>query len=630
MCGIAGIISLDPSMVTVDRLKLMTDSIEHRGPDGHGHWISNSGNVGLGHRRLSIIDLSTHGAQPMHFAESRYSITFNGEIYNYLEIKKYLLSKGYVFTSASDTEVLLALFDLKREKCLEDLDGMFAFVIYDKKEHTVFCARDRFGEKPFFYAHKPGEYFFFGSEMKALWAGGIPKDINNTMLYHYISYGILENANDKGETFYNGIRRLENAHYMYVNLENLTIQKSSYWDIDILNVDDNISITQASSKFQELFYNSVKRRLRSDVPVGSSLSGGLDSSLVVCVIDELIKGTSIKQKTFSARFPGFHKDEGSYMEMVVKKTGADAFYTYPNDAGLIEKLNKIAYHQEEPVGSASICVQYDVMKLAKDNGVIVLLDGQGADEILAGYHNYYNPYFQELRLKDKSQYHIEIANYSKLHPNGHVNTSIAADLKKHIWNAFPALLEPYFKIKNNVREFINPIFNQDFRTHFSDSSYLENNLISSNNSLSASLYNSTMVKGLSELLRYADRNSMAHSREVRLPFLSHELVEFLFTLPAGYKIHRGWTKYIMRKSFENILPSKITWRKDKIGFEPPQKSWMDSSSVKDVIQNRKELLVKKNILNKKVLEQQPMSGAANDLGDNNWQYWMAGNLFSPL
>ena len=628
MCGIAGIISLDPSKVSLDRLKLMTESIEHRGPDGHGHWISDSGKVGLGHRRLSIIDLSEHGAQPMHYAEKRYAITFNGEIYNYLEIKKDLLAKGYQFESSSDTEVLMALYDLKKEKCLEDLDGMFSFVIYDKREHTIFCARDRFGEKPFFYAHKPGEYFLFGSEMKALWAAGIPKDINNKMLYNYLSYGMLENANDKTETFYNGIRRLDNAHYLFVDLDRLTINKHRYWDIDVSKIDHDISVSQASAKFQELFYSSVKRRLRSDVPVGSSLSGGLDSSLIVCVIDELIKETPVKQKTFSARFPGFVKDEGAFMELVVNKTNADPFYTFPDDKGLLEKINKVAYHQEEPFGSASICVQYDVMKLAKDNGVIVLLDGQGADEILAGYHYYYNSYFQELKLSNKAAHAAALQDYIRLQQGNVINRAVSPTFKTKIRNAFPALIKPYFSTRQKISEIINPTFDADFRHAYADNSYLDNNLtLYSENSLNGSLYYSTMVKGLSELLRYADRNSMAHSREVRLPFLSHELVEFLFTLPAEHKIHKGWTKYIMRIAFENILPKEITWRKDKIGYEPPQKTWMDSEAVRDTIQHSKELLVDNKVLNKRVLLKKPEGSTANSKGDNSWQYWMAGNLF---
>ncbi|MEE1884709.1 asparagine synthase (glutamine-hydrolyzing) [Pedobacter flavus] len=631
MCGIAGIISKNISKVTVERLKLMTDSIAHRGPDGEGHWISENGMVGFGHRRLSIIDLSSFGAQPMHYANGRYTITFNGEIYNYLEIKKGLQAKGYTFNSNSDTEVLLALYDAKREKCLEDLDGMFSFAIYDEQVKSVFFARDRFGEKPLFYTYNGKDEFHFGSEMKELWAAGIPKDVNNKMLYNYLSYGLLENANDQSETFYEGIQKLEAAHYIILKLNDFSLIKKRYWDIDINNVDYNTDITKASEKFQSLFYDSVKKRLRSDVPVGSSLSGGLDSSLIVCVINDLLvnKSSPVKQKTFSARFPGFEKDEGKYMDLVNTKTKAESFFTFPNEIGLIEKIEKVAYHQEEPFGSASICVQFDVMKLAKDNGVIVLLDGQGADELLGGYHYYYNSYFEELKNKDKGMYERALADYNKLHALNAINKNVSPGFKKRIKNAFPFIIKPYFQYKNALKELINPSLNREFTNNFADKSYLGLNFdLYAKKSLNEALYYSTMTKGLSELLRYSDRNSMAHSREVRLPFLNHKLVEFLFTLPAEFKISKGWTKYIMRETFQHILPNEITWRKDKIGYEPPQKAWMDTALAKEMIQSKKELLVSKGVLNKRVLNQTPRAVSATDENDSSWRQWMAGSLFS--
>ncbi|HMT35843.1 MAG TPA: asparagine synthase (glutamine-hydrolyzing), partial [Chitinophagaceae bacterium] len=297
MCGIAGLLSKNNSEITSDRLKNMTDIISHRGPDGAGHWIADNGQVGLGHRRLSIIDLSHEADQPMHYL-NRYSIVFNGEIYNYIEIKETLLKQGYTFKTQSDTEVLMALYDREKDKCLAFLDGMFSFVIYDQKEHTAFCARDRFGEKPFFYSYEKGKHFMFGSEMKCLWAGGLPKEINNRMLFNYLSFGYLENPQDLTETFFQHCTRLPHSHYIKINLHTLEIDIQKYYDIDWKKIDKGISVEKAKEQFNELFYTSVQRRLRSDVTVGSSLSGGLDSSLVVCVIDELKKGTQQKQNTF--------------------------------------------------------------------------------------------------------------------------------------------------------------------------------------------------------------------------------------------------------------------------------------------------------------------------------------------
>lgn len=626
MCGIAGLVATNPSLVKEPMLRNMTDAIVHRGPDGEGVWISENGCIGLGHRRLSIIDLSVAGAQPMTYGEGRYTITFNGEIYNYIEIKAELSAKGYSFRSDSDTEVILALYDLKREKCLSDLDGMFSFAIYDAREETLFCARDRFGEKPFFYFYEAGKTFCFASEMKALWAGGIKKEVDHSMLFNYLSYGFLENANDKTQTFYRNIQKLESAHYLIIDTNTLSVKKGKYWDIDIDNIDRNISEKEASSKFQELFYDSVRKRLRSDVPVGSSLSGGLDSSLVVCVINELLKGTEVRQKTFSARFPGYKLDEGYFMEKVVESTHAEAHYTYPNELSLIEKIDKVAYHQEEPFGSASILVQYDVMKLAKDNGVIVLLDGQGADEILAGYHYYYNSYFNELRSRDKEKYRNAISRYMTLHADNQINAKVNLGLNRTVKRMFPGVIKPYFSIRNRIDQMLNPTFNKDYYQHYSASEHLGNNLdLHSSKSLNQALYYSTFRKGLSELLRYSDRNSMAQSREVRLPFLSHHLVEFLFTLPAELKINEGWTKYIMRVAFDHILPKEIAWRKDKIGYEPPQQSWMEAKSVKEKIYDSKQLLVNEGVLNKIILAKENSNADANE---KNWKFWMAANLLN--
>ncbi len=213
MCGIAGIITANKNELSRERLKVMTDIIAHRGPDGEGQWISEDGKVGFGHRRLSIIDLSEAGAQPMHYLD-RYSITFNGEIYNYVELKELCVKQGYQFATQTDTEVMMALYDWKKEECLQYFDGMFSFAIYDAKEKKVFAARDRFGEKPFYYSLMPGSLFVFGSEMKALWAGGIKREVNNRMLYNYLAFKYVDNPSDYSETFFTGISRLPHSHYI--------------------------------------------------------------------------------------------------------------------------------------------------------------------------------------------------------------------------------------------------------------------------------------------------------------------------------------------------------------------------------------------------------------------------------
>lgn len=617
MCGIAGIIASNPELIHTSGLKAMTDTIAHRGPDGEGHWISSNGKVGLGHRRLSIIDLSHEADQPMHYMD-RYSIVFNGEIYNYVELKENLLKEGYHFKTQSDTEVLMALYHKHGEKCLGLLDGMFAFVLYDAETNTAFCARDRFGEKPFFYNYKKGEYFYFGSEMKCLWAGGTKKETNNRMLFNYLAYGFLDNPTDARETFFNHCNRLPHAHYMKIAVSTLEVSIHKYYDIDWKHTDHSISVEQASERFRELFDTSVKRRLRSDVTVGSSLSGGLDSSLVVCVIDALKKGTSQKQNTFSAVFPGFKKDERKYMDYVIAKTNVEPHFVTPNDEDMIRDLDKLSWHQEEPFGSASIYVQYRVMQLAKEHNVTVLLDGQGADEILAGYHPYYITYFQELKRANKQQFKKELVAYKLIHSGSTINDSILGGWKNIVKGTFPGSASLLRKYHERYKQFRKPFFNHDFFNAYFKESFERKYEFST---LNESLYHSTIVNGLQELLRYADRNSMAHSREVRLPFLNHELVEFLFSLPSDFKIRNGWTKWIMREATQQILPTEIGWRKDKIGYEPPQASWMTEDIVKSKIQKIKSQLINQNLIDSRFLNSQIKS-------ENPGQYGIFWKLLS--
>lgn len=607
MCGIAGILT-SQNTLDITQLQRMTDAIAHRGPDGFGHWLSTDQKVALGHRRLSIIDLTEGGKQPMHYADGRYSITFNGEIYNYLELKEQLAGKGYTFQSESDTEVLLALFHEKKEKCLQDLDGMFAFAIWDSQEKTLFCARDRFGEKPFYYEHQAGKSFTFASEMKALFAGGVGKEINWSMWTIFLQNNYaLTNTAKPFETFYQNVHKLLPAHYLIVK-PNLEIEIKSYWQLAYQNIDDQITESQAVEKFRELFYTSVRRRLRADVPVGSSLSGGLDSSLVVCTINDLNKAQTVKQNTFSARFPGFAKDEGQFMQYVIDATNVEPHFTFPDEEGFLKSFEQLCYHQEEPFGSASIFAQWEVMRLAKEKNVTVLLDGQGADEILAGYHFYYDTFFKELFNTNVTLYEAETKIYKDRYPYADfkdyqaqkmLQSTLPTQKQAGIVQSLKNILKqtPFYTAYQKIKGTQTPDY-QLFTNDFLHQTPLEK-INFDPKKLSDALHYSTCVHGLQDLLRYADRNSMAHSREVRLPFLFHELVEFLFTLPNHFKIHEGWTKYIQRVSFPDILPKEIAWRTDKIGYEPPQASWLKHQSVKEKIEAGKEKLLKAKIINPK-------------------------------
>jgi asparagine synthase (glutamine-hydrolysing) len=612
MCGIAGIIQINPGVYTKDHLKKMTDSLAHRGPDGEGFWQNENGNVLFGHRRLSIIDLSHAGAQPMLYKE-RYSIVYNGEIYNYLELKEQLKKNGYHFRTQSDTEVILAAYDYYNDECVEHFDGMFAFAIWDEEEKELFAARDRFGEKPFFYSSFDG-CFVFGSEMKALWAAGIKRIHNLKMLFNFITIGYVDNPAQPSETFFDNIYKLPAASRLYYTpaAQELVIEK--YWDIDIDNENKKITASEAVDKFNTLFASSVKKRFRSDVMIGTSLSGGLDSSAVVAFSHEL-NAVSNSQKCFTAIFPGFEKNEKEFAEQIANHFNLQHFTTAMSANSLADDLEKLIYHQEEPFGSASIYAQYKVYELAKQNNIKSLLDGQGADEILAGYPKYYKWYWQELFMK------------RNLLRSGELKYAKQNGVKEHFgFNNMIASLLPEFASVFLERQYLlhalqHEGLTKEFVQSQSKEAYYTTPSISGLNGV---LYFNTFTHGLEELLRYADRNSMAHGCEVRLPFLDHILAEFIFSLPSQFKIKEGWTKWLLRKTTENKLPHEIVWRKNKVGFEPPQQQWMQNKRVQDAIQEAKKKLVTEKILQPAIMNKPVSPASAYDAENYDWRYLSAG------
>lgn len=612
MCGIAGIIAMNPALASVERITSMTDALAHRGPDGVAHWTSPGGDAVLGHCRLSIIDLSPLAAQPMHYAD-RYSIVYNGEIYNYRELRVMLELQGYRFRTQSDTEVILAAYDAWGTECLQQFDGMFAFAIWDEQKQQLFAARDRFGEKPFFY-YADRELFMFASEMKALWTAGVEKSMNEGMLFNYLTLGYVQNPKDAGETFYKGIRKLPARHFLLYDASQETITLQSYWDIDL---DDTVSIDDktATEQLRELLFLSVNRRLRSDVPVGTSLSGGLDSASVLACIHQATERPASLQ-SFSAVFPGFVRDESAQIGVTANQFGVANHQVQPSIDDLLGDFERICYHQEEPFQSASIAAQFQVFRLAKQHGVTVLLDGQGADEILGGYSKYYPWYWRELYRQNKPLLRNELqqvaeAGYENMWGWQH---KLAARL--------PHFAETYLVRQRGRQQRRHTDLNNGFVDAYGISYYD----IPHVPTLNGVLYYNAFLNGLEELLRYADRNSMAHGREVRLPFLFHELVAFVFSLPARYKIRDGYTKWVLRKSMEQTLPPAIVWRKDKIGFEPPQQLWMQDKRLADYIREAQKVLVKKGVLKPGVLDKkiQPQETHAADNFD--WRYLVAGTL----
>jgi asparagine synthase (glutamine-hydrolysing) len=627
MCGIAGILSPDPAKISRQRLKEMTDAIAHRGPDGEGFWINPSGQVGLGHRRLAIIDLSPAAAQPMHYLD-RYTILHNGEIYNYPELKSLLQSKGYLFRSASDTEVILAAYDHYGPECLQYFDGMFAFAIWDQQERKLFAARDRFGEKPLFF-YKDADQFLFASEMKALWAAGIKKESNRKLIFNFITIGYTQNPANGCETFYNGISKLPARSYLIYQADKGELTTAMYWDIKI---GDNYSPGEdaAIQQFTGLLSASVQRRMRSDVPLGTSLSGGLDSSSVVATLLANTKhsanvsrghgGGPRKLRTFSAVFPGFEKDESAFIRLASNYFNIENYTVEPRSVDLVRDLEKLVWHQEEPFLSSSIYAQYKVFGLAARHSIKVLLDGQGADELLAGYHKYYHWYWQELYRTDKKAFVLELeaARESGVDDRWTWRNRLAANL--------PVYAGIFLKKKRTARQRNNKELSRDFVDQFGVSYYD----IPHFDKLSGVLYYNTFMNGMEELLRYADRNAMAHGVEVRLPFLNHELVEFLFSLPSHFKIREGWTKWLLRTSMENFLPEEIVWRKDKTGYEPPQRSWMQDPVLQEYIHEARLKLVRADILRPAVLHKKIQPHDAHAAENNDWRYLVTAACLATL
>ena len=619
MCGIAGIISPFSTLVQPQKVQIMMDTLHHRGPDGEGKWTNDDNTVCLGHKRLAILDTSNAAAQPFNYLH--YTLVFNGEIYNYVELKNLLQKQGYTFRTNSDSEVIPAAYDFWGKDCLHQFDGMFAFALYDSDAKELWIARDRFGEKPLYYHtnyQQRGmfEQFLFASEMKALWAIGVPKELNGTMVLNYLSLGYTQNPIKQTQTFYSNILSLPPGHYLSIQPDKGKVQMKRWYSLSTsiqklkekrLPTEDGKTIEE----FQELFTASIKRRLRSDVSLGTSLSGGLDSSSIVAVL----MGNNLKSlNTFSAVFPGFKHDERAYIKEVQQYfsyQNFDSNFITPTAEDYVRHWESLMFHQEEPVQSASVFTQFMVYKLAKEKGVTVLLDGQGADEILGGYKKYTPWFLQEKLTVSYSDFKKE---KSLLQANGFLDQW---NLKNYAAAFMPEKTASQLQLKAVFEQKNLPFIEKEFYEKYQNKDTLQKPVVKKMEDL---LYYNTTTVGLQELLRYADRNSMAQSREVRLPFLNHDLVEFIFSLPSSFKIRDGFTKWILRKSVENKLPDTINWRKGKVGYEPPQEEWMKNASIIELIHVSRKKLVDKNILSPKILNTATQTSSAHSKNNHDWRY----------
>lgn len=564
MCGIAGYIGKKP--VNKEKFDRMTDIIEHRGPNDRGVFID--GNIAFGHRRLSIIDVTDAGHQPFLYKD-RYVLTYNGEIYNYIELREELKEKGYSFETESDTEVLIACYDCYGKSCIDKFNGMWAFGIYDKKENVVFLSRDRYGVKPLYY-YSDDEKFLFCSEIKQILCMVEPgQKVNRKRLFEYLIRGYSDYTE---ETMIEGIYQLRGGCNIEYYLYDYSYNVERYYSLDRLKQDYK-SYEKAKQDFEEHFNNSVNLRLRSDVPLGYCLSGGLDSSAIVVTADKLIKerNLSVEQKSISSCFEDKRYDEQEYIDEVLKNTAVNGVKIFPEGTELLEELDKVIWHMDEPFSSTSQYAQWNVFKGAKNNNLTVMLDGQGADEQLAGYTGFYSVIFAEYLRKFRFiSFYRELKNYKKLRASTEQYVKSYKIIVEAVISAYlPRKIQKLGKLKFFYLRRLSPFKNEDIKNTIVDI-----DLYPANNSRQYILDNINC--NLSMLLRYEDRNSMAFSIESRVPFLDYKLVEAAFKMPIEFKIKNGITKRIMRDSI-SVLPDKIKTRYSKLGFVTPEDQWINDN-----------------------------------------------------
>ncbi len=561
MCGIAGMLlpDGDPARVpdaarivaTMNRLQA------HRGPDDEG--LHDAPGIVLGHRRLSILDLSPRGHQPMRLADTPLWIVHNGEVYNYRELRADLVARGHHFRSETDTEVILAAYAQWGSACVERFNGMFAFAIWHAADRILFCARDRFGIKPFHYVDLADGTFAFASEIKAFHAlPDFPLRANDRVVARFVGHGQC-NATD--ETFVRNVQSLPAGEYL-MRRPGIGASPCRYWDLQAA-VSGRSTGDEAAAvrEFRDRLTDSVRLRLRSDVPVGTCLSGGLDSSALVVAVHAQLSAAhaGTRQATFSACFTDPAVDERPFMRAVSAVTDTEPHEVYPSAATLAADLDDLVWHQDEPFGSTSIFAQRCVFRRAKEAGVTVTLDGQGADEVLGGYDAYAPTYLLQLRRTAGAAVAFRAA-WQYARRRGMPLRRVLRRMRrtgKLEGRARPpgAYLHAALRAEAHLPSLLEPAAAGPFdllRTH------LRRDL------------HGDLLPGL---LRYADRNSMTFGVESRVPFLDHRLVEFVYHVSADLLFRDGWSKWILRQAFADLLPPVVTWRRDKIGFEPPEAQW---------------------------------------------------------
>ena len=603
MCGIAGIVKFNnPGMDIVSSVRKMNDALKHRGPDGEGYLAITENdacplfgkdtlqeimsapilqkplkpveeyggaNAILAHRRLKIIDISPTGHQPMCNTEKNLWIVFNGEIYNYVELREELEKEGYSFHTSSDTEVILAAYLKWGYECVNRFNGMWAFTIYDKRKNVLFSSRDRFGVKPYYYI-KNERFFAFASEQKALLASSlIGFKPNNGAIFDYLLFSVTENEE---EGMFKGILELQPAHSLVLNIKTGEFKKWKYYTLPFAGEydKDDYKAEETIVKIRSLISEAVKLRLRSDVEVGSCLSGGIDSSSIISLI---YKSGHKALNTFTASFDDGAIDESPWAKIVADYTHANAHWVKPAAGELLKDLRDLIYCQDIPIWSTSTYAQYRVMQLIKQAGIKVALDGQGGDELFAGYENYFTYHLRDELLHNGAGAFIKETNaIGKQYP------SRREYIKYIMLSRYLSKLSPAMQLKARLLKHTELSYlKKDFIYTYPDRLKLYPLTTGSLNNALHHDFNGLLLKSY---LKCEDRCSMWHSVESRTPFSDDiHLIEYVFSVPSKYKIRQGTLKWLLRSAMKGITPPQILNRKDKKGYVTPNRKWI--AEIKD-------------------------------------------------
>ena len=554
MCGIAALVGKSNRFDLDTSIREMTDLVAHRGPDDGGHF--REGNVALGHRRLAIIDLSSAGRQPFHSCDGRFVISYNGEVYNYIELREELQKEGTIFETATDTEVVLCAYQRWGSACLSRFNGMWGLVIFDREENRIFVARDRFGVKPVYYTAND-DVVAIGSEIKQLLPFVDSRQVNQAMIVEFLQTGVAERLD---ETFFAAVKKLPAGHYAEIDCRSGAMSIERYYCLEKAAAERRAQAIDVDS-FESLLTSAVALRLRADTEVGTCLSGGIDSSTVAALASRqyrsMTQGKAFSAITAVSTDPA--NSEFEFAQSVVEHADLAWFRTTPSYEDFQACLDDVIRIQEEPFSSPSVVMQYFVMKAARDAEIPVLLDGQGGDETLLGYETYAIPYLLSLVY---SGWIMSFVEQAKLLRTNNSKMTLGTFFRYGINNALPGLRRRWYARRHDYLA---------YRGH--GNRWLER---VARGGADPRLYQTADIleTNLPALLRYEDKNSMAIAIESRLPFLDYRLVETAIAMPTELKIRDGWLKWILRTVASRHLPEEIAWRKRKIGFEAPDSQWL--------------------------------------------------------